>query len=190
MKRLPLILASGSPRRRELLDCMGLSYTVDSAEVDERCDGTPEEIVREVSMRKAKAIADKHPNALVLSADTIVFFHHPYGKPLTKDRAKTMLSELCGHWHDVYTGMTLINTGSCCVLQAVERTKVHLIHMTLQEIEEYVASNEPLDKAGAYAIQGRGGMYVDRIEGSHSNVIGLPMSVLHDLLKRMDRDVG
>lgn len=185
--RLPLILASGSPRRKELLTMMGLSFQVDVSDADEHFEGGPEEIVRELSRRKALAVAEKHEASLVLAADTIVYLDRVLGKPGTHERAAQMLCELSGRWHEVYTGLTLVNTATGRILQAVERTRVHFIDMTQEEIEAYAASGEPLDKAGAYGIQGRGGMYVDRIEGSHSNVIGLPMSTLRDLLAQMDR---
>ena len=185
--RLPLILASGSPRRKELLTMMGLSFQVDVSDADEHFEGNPEDIVRELSSRKALAVAGKHEASLVLAADTIVYLDRLLGKPGTHERAAQMLCELSGRWHEVYTGLTLVNTATGRILQAVERTRVHFIDMTQEEIEAYAASGEPLDKAGAYGIQGRGGMFVDRIEGSHSNVIGLPMSTLRDLLAQMDR---
>ena len=186
MNTLPLILASGSPRRSELLSQMGLSFTVDVSDADEHCDGAPEEIVRELSRRKAKAVSGRHADALVLAADTIVVLGEILGKPGTHERAATMLRALSGNWHEVYTGMTLINTATGRELQAVERTRVHFVEMTDAEIEAYAASGEPLDKAGAYAIQGQGGMFIDRIEGSYSNVIGLPMAALRGLLAEMN----
>lgn len=179
----PLILASASPRRRELLDMMGLCYTVDASQTDEHCSGTPEEIVRSLSGRKAKAVADRHPDALVLGADTIVCLEgRVLGKPGTHERAEEMLSALSGRWHDVFTGITLIHTGTGRILQCVERTRVHFVNMTPEEIRVYAASDEPLDKAGAYAIQGRGGVFVDRIDGSYSNVVGLPLSAVRKML--------
>ena len=185
--RLPLILASGSPRRKELLTMMGLSFQVDVSDADEHFEGSPEEIVKELSRRKALAVASRHEASLVLAADTIVYLDRVLGKPGTHERAAQMLGELSGRWHEVYTGLTLVNTATGRILQAAERTRVHFIDMTQEEIEAYAASGEPLDKAGAYGIQGRGGMFIDRIEGSHSNVIGLPMSTLRDLLAQMDR---
>lgn len=185
MRQRSLILASGSPRRRELLDSMGFAYTVDVSDVDELCDGTAEQVALELSKRKAEAVAIRHPDALVLGADTLVFLDQILGKPKTPERAAQMLRALSGRWHDVYTGMTLIDTGTGRILQTVERTRVHFTEMTEWEIKAYAASGEPLDKAGGYAIQGRGGTFVDRIEGSHTNVIGLPTCALRMLLREI-----
>lgn len=182
---LPLILASGSPRRRELLDLMGLTYTVETPDVDESFSGRPSETVMEISRRKAAAVAARHSDSVIIAADTLVFADGALGKPHTPERAKEMLRSLAGNWHHVYTGITVINTRSGRVLRNVDKTRVHLVPMTEQEIDAYVATGEPLDKAGAYGIQGMGGMLVDRIDGSYSNVVGLPMSMLRIMLAQV-----
>lgn len=182
---LPLILASGSPRRRELLDLMGLTYTVETPDVDENFSGRPSETVMEISRRKAAAVAARHSDSIIIAADTLVFADGALGKPHTPERAKEMLRSLAGNWHHVYTGITVINTRSGRVLRNVDKTRVHLVPMTEQEIDAYVATGEPLDKAGAYGIQGMGGMFVDRIDGSYSNVVGLPMSMLRIMLAQV-----
>lgn len=182
---LPLILASGSPRRRELLDLMGLTYTVETPDVDESFSGRPSETVMEISRRKAAAVAARHSDSIIIAADTLVFSDGALGKPHTPERAKEMLRSLAGNWHHVYTGITVINTRSGRVLRNVDKTRVHLVPMTEQEIDAYVATGEPLDKAGAYGIQGMGGMFVDRIDGSYSNVVGLPMSMLRIMLAQV-----
>lgn len=182
---LPLILASGSPRRRELLDLMGLTYTVETPDVDESFSGRPSETVMEISRRKAAAVAARHSDSIIIAADTLVFADGALGKPHTPERAKEMLRSLAGNWHHVYTGITVINTRSGRVLRNVDKTRVHLVPMTEQEIDAYVATVEPLDKAGAYGIQGMGGMFVDRIDGSYSNVVGLPMSMLRIMLAQV-----
>ena len=182
---LPLILASGSPRRRELLDLMGLTYTVETPDVDESFSGRPSETVMEISRRKAAAVAARHSDSIIIAADTLVFADGALGKPHTPERAKKMLRSLAGNWHHVYTGITVINTRSGRVLRNVDKTRVHLVPMTEQEIDAYVATGEPLDKAGAYGIQGMGGMFVDRIDGSYSNVVGLPMSMLRIMLAQV-----
>ena len=182
---LPLILASGSPRRRELLDLMGLTYTVETPDVDESFSGCPSETVMEISRRKAAAVAARHSDSIIIAADTLVFADGALGKPHTPERAKEMLRSLAGNWHHVYTGITVINTRSGRILRNVDKTRVHLVPMTEQEIDAYVATGEPLDKAGAYGIQGMGGMFVDRIDGSYSNVVGLPMSMLHIMLAQV-----
>lgn len=188
MNRRPLVLASGSPRRRDLLDIMGLVYSVDVPDVDEHVGDGPEETVLTLSMRKAQAVAARHRDCVVIAADTVVYDGRVLGKPGTAERAAAMLRELSGRWHDVYTGLTVVDAGTGKTLRRAERTRVHFVEMTPEEIEAYAASGEPLDKAGAYAIQGRGGMFIDRIEGSYSNVIGLPTSALRELLARMDGD--
>ena len=182
---LPLILASGSPRRRELLDLMGLTYTVETPDVDESFSGRPSETVMEISRRKAAAVAARHSDSIIIAADTLVFADGALGKPHTPERAKEMLRSLAGNWHHVYTGITVINTRSGRILRNVDKTRVHLVPMTEQEIDAYVATGEPLDKAGAYGIQGMGGMFVDRIDGSYSNVVGLPMSMLRIMLAQV-----
>ena len=182
---LPLILASGSPRRRELLDLMGLTYTVETPDVDESFSGRPSETVMEISRRKAAAVAARHSDSIIIAADTLVFADGALGKPHTPERAKGMLRSLAGNWHHVYTGITVINTRSGRILRNVDKTRVHLVPMTEQEIDAYVATGEPLDKAGAYGIQGMGGMFVDRIDGSYSNVVGLPMSMLRIMLAQV-----
>lgn len=182
---LPLILASGSPRRRELLDLMGLTYTVETPDVDESFSGRPSETVMEISRRKAAAVAARHSDSVIIAADTLVFADGALGKPHTPERAKEMLRSLAGNWHHVYTGITVINTRSGRILRNVDKTRVHLVSMTEQEIDAYVATGEPLDKAGAYGIQGMGGMFVDRIDGSYSNVVGLPMSMLRIMLAQV-----
>ena len=182
---LPLILASGSPRRRELLDLMGLTYTVETPDVDESFSGRPSETVMEISRRKAAAVAARRSDSIIIAADTLVFADGALGKPHTPERAKEMLRSLAGNWHHVYTGITVINTRSGRILRNVDKTRVHLVPMTEQEIDAYVATGEPLDKAGAYGIQGMGGMFVDRIDGSYSNVVGLPMSMLRIMLAQV-----
>lgn len=182
---LPLILASGSPRRRKLLDLMGLTYTVETPDVDESFSGRPSETVMEISRRKAAAVAARHSDSIIIAADTLVFADGALGKPHTPERAKEMLRSLAGNWHHVYTGITVINTRSGRILRNVDKTRVHLVPMTEQEIDAYVATGEPLDKAGAYGIQGMGGMFVDRIDGSYSNVVGLPMSMLRIMLAQV-----
>lgn len=181
----PLILASGSPRRKEILDTMGLKYTVDVSDVDESFTGSPEDMVIELSARKAAAVAVRHEHSLILAADTLVFCDEVLGKPGTLERAKAMLQKLSGNWHSVLTGVTLMDTQSGRVLRRADSTRVHFVSLTNEEIEDYIATGEPLDKAGAYGIQGRAGMYIDRIEGSYSNVVGLPMALLRDMLREI-----
>ena len=186
--KLPLILASGSPRRKEILDMMGLTYTVDVSDADETFVGEPEEMVLELSERKARAVARKYDAALVLAADTMVYGNQMLGKPSSQEHAKEMLAGLSDNWHSVYTGLTLINTRSGKVIRRADRTRVHFVKLSEADIEAYVAGGECMDKAGAYAIQGQAGMFIDKIEGSYSNVVGLPMAMLRDMFAEMNVD--
>lgn len=178
----PLVLASGSPRRREILDTMGLSYIVDVSDADESFFSEPENMVLELSKRKAQAVALKHNHEIILAADTLVFCREVLGKPQSEEHARAMLRELSGKWHSVFTGVTIIDTLSGKMLSKADMTRVHFVKLSDQEIDDYVASGEPMDKAGAYGIQGIGGMFIDKIEGSYSNVVGLPMSVVRSML--------
>ncbi len=185
-QKCPLILASGSPRRKEILDTMGLSYCVDVSDADESFVGMPEAMVLELSRRKAQAVAPRHSEALILAADTLVYGDEVLGKPHDAEEARHMLAELSGRWHSVYTGVTMMDTRSGRTISRADVTRVHFIEMTQNDIDAYVATGEPLDKAGAYAIQGRGGMFIDRIEGSYSNVVGLPMTLVRSMLLELD----
>ena len=185
MKR-PLILASGSPRRKEILETMGIPYVVDVSDVVESYSSSPEDMVLELSRRKAEAVAGRHQDALVLAADTLVFCDKVLGKPKDADHAKEMLTKLSGNWHSVYTGLTLIDTRTGTCICRADHTRVHFVEMSAEEIDAYVATKDPLDKAGAYGIQTMGGMFIDKIEGSYSNVVGLPMALLRCMLMEMN----
>lgn len=177
----PLILASSSPRRRELVGYMGISFEVITADAEETAQGAPEALVTENARRKAEAVARRHPERVVLGADTIVYWHgQVLGKPKNEEEAVQMLRGLQGDWHTVYTGVCVIAQGKTSV--RYDTSKVLFVPLKDQEILSYVRTGEPMDKAGAYALQGRGGMFVQRIEGSYSNVIGLPMSLTREML--------
>jgi septum formation protein len=183
-----LILASASPRRAELLDTAGFSFTVQTAEVDESTlpDEAPEPYVLRLARAKAEAIArrSRKPGTVVLGADTtVVADGHILGKPAGRDDAIRMLKMLAGKIHDVYTGVVLI--GDATTLEDVVRTRVRLLPMAIDDIQWYVDSGEPDGKAGAYAIQGRASRFIDWIEGSWSNVVGLPVATVHQMLKRI-----
>lgn len=185
MNHAALILASGSPRRRELLSLTGLPYVVDAPEVDESCALPPEEAVQEISRRKGLAGAAAHPGCVVLSADTLVAVDgKALGKPHSEEEAFQMLSLLSGRWHQVYTGVCAVDAQGM-VHQRVVGTQVHFCPMTEEEIRRYIATGEPMDKAGAYAVQGIAGLWIDKLEGSYSNVIGLPMHTVARTAGRM-----
>lgn len=182
-----IILASASPRRKEILELTGLKFSVDAGffEEDMNLGLKPHQLARFLSAEKAKTIAVKYTNALVIAADTfIVFKDHLMGKPHTKDEAERMLTLLNGNAHSVITGFTIIDTNTKKKLSRSVETRVYFRKMTDREIEAYVKTGEPLDKAGAYAIQGIGAMIVKKIEGDYFNVMGLPLCSLTDALKK------
>jgi septum formation protein len=185
---VPLILASASPRRAELLDTAGFTFTVQTADVDETMlpDEAPEPYVVRVARAKAEAVArhSRRPGHVVLAADTTVVAEgRVLGKPEGRADAVRMLTLLSGTIHDVYTGVVVI--GDAGVLEDVVRTRVRLLPIGRDDIQWYVGTGEPEGKAGAYAIQGRASRFVDWIEGSWSNVVGLPVATVHQMLKRM-----
>lgn len=185
MKRI--ILASASPRRKELLALTGLKFTLDTSGYEEEMNSAldPRKLAKFLSLEKAKAVAGKYTNAVIIAADTfIVFKGKILGKPHTEKMARRMLSLLNGKIHSVITGFTILDTGDNRRLSKSVVTKVYLKRLTRKEIDAYVKSREPLDKAGGYAIQDLGSVIVKKIEGDYFNVIGLPLSALMDSLKR------
>ncbi len=189
---VPLILASASPRRRELLDQLGVPFKVVVADVDETPGFVerPAELVEELAHRKARAVAESTPKGLVIGADTVVVLRGKIlGKPRDEAEARLMLRELEGTSHEVYTGVAVIDAASGKAAVGHERTVVHFRHLTEDEINTYVATGEPADKAGAYAIQGLGALLVTRIEGCYSNVVGLPLVRLAEMCRIFNFDL-
>ncbi len=181
-----IILASASPRREELLKKIGLKFEVEPSnyEEDMHSELKPHELARKISLKKAEAVAKKHQDAIVIAADTfIVFGGKILGKPHTEVEAKNMLKTINGQSHSVITGFTIIDADKNKTLSKSIETKVYLRKLASKEIDAYIKSKEPLDKAGAYAIQGLGSVIVERIEGDYFNVIGLPLSALAESLK-------
>ena len=184
MKRI--ILASASPRRKELLEKLGLKFEVDASNCAEEIDPTlePDELVRRISITKAKSVAQRHQDAVIIAADTIgVIGKKLLGKPHTADEAGKMLAQISGKSHEVITGFTILDTVTNKIMTGTVSTKVYIKKLTRQEIAAYVQTGEPLDKAGAYGIQGRGAVIVEKIEGDYYNVMGLPLSALTEALK-------
>jgi septum formation protein len=187
---LKLILASASPRRAEILRNAGIQFEICSRDVDEsRLDNeSPGDYVCRLALAKAVSAAERNPNldadALIIGADTVVVVGSAIlGKPASSDDAKRMLRSISGRVHEVRTGLALLETSGMRQRVVQEITRVHFAHLGDQEIEGYIATREPFDKAGAYAIQGRGGRYVTRIEGCYFNVMGLPLARLWTLLR-------
>jgi len=181
-----IILASASPRRKELLENIGLRFKVEPSNYEEDIHSRlePHELAQKLSFKKAEAVASKHKNAIVIAADTfIVFGGRILGKPHTEKEAREMLEAISGESHSVITGFSIIDTGKNKRLSKSVETKIYIRKLTSAEIDAYVKSKEPLDKAGAYAIQGLGAVFVERIEGDYFNVIGLPLSTLTEALK-------
>ncbi len=171
----PLVLASASPRRQALLAQLGIAFSVDAAHVDEspRPRESPRTYVTRLAQTKAEAVAVRHPGSLVLGADTTVALEgEVFGKPRDAAEARSMLSRLAGRTHRVLTAVA--TAGRRRAVKAVE-TRVTFARARPEALAWYAASGEPLDKAGAYALQGLGGFLVERISGSHSAVIGLPL---------------
>lgn len=186
-----LVLASQSPRRVQLLSEAGFEFRINPVKVSEIIDENLniDEAIKALSQRKAQGAIEEHKllkekNILVLSADTIVYLQGKvYGKPKNLDQARAFLSELSGKKHSVKTAICLWDLDQQKVLTAIDTTLVEFHQLSSQQIEEYVATGEPMDKAGAYAIQGEGRKLVLGIFGSWSNVVGLPMELLERMLK-------
>ncbi len=181
-----VILASNSPRRKELLRQIGVQFTADPADVDERVlpGESPEDYAIRVSREKARVAAARARSGIVVAADTVVVFEgNILGKPADARDASRMLTTLSGRQHHVITGLTIMDAETGKTAICTSTTKVWFRDLSVDEIESYVASGEPLDKAGAYGIQGQGAVLVKGIEGCYFNVVGMPLSILVDLLR-------
>jgi septum formation protein len=181
-----LILASQSPRRKELLEAAGIEFTVRVRPVEEihKTGESPVDYVRRLAREKANAVWERL-DEVVLGADTIVVLdEHILEKPRDFDDAVRMLTMLAGREHSVITGICLRHAAGAIVDHA--ETRVRFLPMTALEIEEYVRSGEPMDKAGAYAIQGLASKFVERIDGCYFNVVGLPVSLVHGYWKKLN----
>ena len=182
-----LILASGSPRRRELLTLMGIPFTVCAVDVDENLQGDADQVVMQLALRKARAAHQLHPGCTVLAADTLVHKDgQTLGKPKDEEDALHMLLMLSGGVNTVYTGVCVIDGASGEEFVRCDEVKVHFVEIDEVSAKRYIASGEPMDKAGAYGVQGMGGMFVSSVEGSPSNVIGLPMHLVREMLRKIN----
>ena len=192
---MKLILASSSARRAEILRNAGFDFEILPADVDESV--RPRELaadyVRRLAEEKARRAAQqvsassKDPATIIIAADTtVVVGKDVLGKPASAEDARAMLRRLSGQSHEVLSGLALLRLKDGAIRTAVESTRVTFARLADREIEEYIASGEPFDKAGAYAIQGRGGRFITRIEGCYFNVMGLPLARLHSILGELE----
>ena len=182
-----IILASASPRRKEILALTGLRFRVEPSDYEETLDNAikPHKLAKRLSLEKARAIAGKYRDALIIAADTFIVFRGKLlGKPHTSKEARKILRLLNGKSHSVITGYTMLDTGTGQKITRSVETKVWFKKMSSQELDAYAATGEPIGKAGAYAIQGRGAMIVKKIEGDYLNVVGLPLFDLAESLKK------
>lgn len=178
-----IILASGSPRRRALLAQMGYTFEVCTPDVDEHVPGMARDIVFTLAQRKALAAAEVYPSGIIIASDTLVSLdNQPLGKPENPEDAVHMLKALSGREHEVFTGVCIRNVATGQMETRVVRTGVRFRELTLDEIQSYVATGEPMDKAGAYAIQGGAGPFVENLDGSYENVVGFPVDEVRQML--------
>lgn len=182
-----IILASQSPWRKTILEKLGLTFqvVVSDYEEDMTLKLPPHQLALTLARGKAEAVAKKHPDALIIAADTfIIFGDELMGKPGTPERAIEMLTKLSGNWHEIITGFVILDGETGKETEQLVSTRVHLREADQEEIRAYVATGEPLNVAGGYAVQGRAGALIDRIEGDYWNIVGLPMSALVVELKK------
>lgn len=191
-KNLRLVLASTSPRRQEILSLFYKELKIIPSQISELqlVGESPKDYVFRLAKNKAQDVAKNSPNSIVVGADTIVLYENKVlGKPSSKDDARKMLELLSNNWHEVLTGVAVVNTFSNKIEVDICQTRVKFSPLTKNEIEWYIETNEPFDKAGAYAIQGYGSLFVEEIEGNYLNVVGLPVPLLRNLLKKVGYDL-
>ncbi len=187
----PLILASSSPRRSEILTAVGWPFEKHPAGVDEtRLAGEgPEDFVSRLARAKAEAVAQSRLFGLVLGADTTVLVNGEIlEKPLDADDARRMLRSLSGRWHEVLTGVALVRAETGQTVTGLERTRVRFAETSDEEIDWHVQTGDVLDKAGAYAIQGRAALFIEAIDGDYWNVVGLPVRLVYELARRLEQE--
>jgi septum formation protein len=186
-KSRTIVLASASPRRKEILAKTGLKFRVDKSVYEEKFDPAmkPHTLAKCLSRGKARNVARRYRNAVVIGADTIVVLRgRLFGKPRDPQEAVQMLKSLSGKAHSVITGFTIIDTSGKKELSKAVESRVYFKSLSADEIEAYVSTGEPMDKAGAYGIQGLGAVIIRKIDGDFFNVMGLPLSALADSLRK------
>nr|WP_300002052.1 Maf family protein [Tissierella sp.] len=183
----PIILASSSPRRKEIFDRYNFDYKIIKQDIEEIVteEDTPEQLVMSLSFRKAHSIAKSNPKAIVIAADTVVVYRGKIlSKPKDKEDAFRMLESLSGETHEVITGISIINEETNTKIVDWEKTKVKFRELNKATIETYISSGEPFDKAGSYGIQAIGALLVEKIDGCYLNVVGMPLVKLDKLLNK------
>ena len=188
---MKLVLASGSPRRQELLAASGLTFEVEVSSIEEVRGAveSTEDYVRRLASQKAEHVSTRSPDSWVIGADTVVWIDGAIlEKPRDTREAVSMLQRLTGNEHIVYTGVALRQASSAYLDVTLTTSKVRMLPLSLSDIEWYVATGEPLDKAGSYAVQGIGGWFIESIEGSYTNVVGLPLHALFMMMRRAGLD--
>lgn len=181
-----IILASKSPRRKEILEMLDWNFEVCSQETEEVFDEEKsiEENMQRIAMQKAKAVIEGHENSLILACDTMVVVENKiFGKPKNIEEAKAMLKSLSGKYSYVYSAVALLHVTKGLKKSFVEKTKIYFREISEEEMEKYIATGEPMDKAGAYAIQGKASIFIQKIEGDYWNVVGLPIARIYKTLK-------
>ncbi|MHA2297877.1 MAG: Maf family protein [Candidatus Hodarchaeales archaeon] len=180
-----LVLASRSPARRQLLENVGLKFIVDPSNIPESLDAnTLEEGLVRLAKKKALSVQSRHADKIIIGTDTVVLFREKVlGKPKNRDEAFTMLSTLSGHWHEVITGITIVDGEN--IQTRVVKTRVKFRELDVTEIEDYLDSGEYIGKAAAYGIQGQASIFIQAIEGCYFNIVGLPLATLAEMINRI-----
>lgn len=192
LKSKKIILASISPRRKELFEKLRLPFTIEASDYEEdmALKMSPINLAKTLSCGKAMAVAKKHQNGIVIGADTfVVLNNHLLGKPKSKIEARKMLEKLSGKRVDILTGLTIIDIASKKKVSVTDVIKVYIKKLSKREINNYIASGEPMDKAGAFAIQGLGAVIIKKVEGDFMCAMGLPLFTLAKELKKLGVDV-
>ncbi len=191
-RSLPLILASASPRRAELLKSLKIDFSVKTSRIIEesRKGERPEKYAIRVAEQKASKVGAEFTEGLVIGCDTIVTLNGEiFRKPTSPQSAATMLKALSGNWHDVISGLAIYHADNGQMVSGSSITAVKFLPLGQEDITWYINIQEPMDKAGGYGIQGLGMIFIEKIEGSYTNVVGLPIELLKKLLKKMEIDL-
>ena len=191
MKR-KIILASSSKQRKKLLEIIGLDFKIEKSDyIEDMTEKIPaHKLVQKLAFGKAQDVAKKHRNAIVIGADSFVILEKKFlGKPRTPQKAREMLKKISGKKHQVITGIAIIDTEKNKIFTDYEITEVWMKKLTAKEIEKYIKTGEPLGKAGGYAIQKFGCLFIKRINGNYTNVVGLPINKIYEYLLKLDVNI-